>query len=114
MFLTITDAAQKRIEKAENKHPGKLSFYYESKIGCECGNTGIFTLRLSDYEDKDMDGSLNTTIGQLPIQEWSLSYLDEEMTLDYKPEKNTLVLKGQSGLINPNVIVTDEDGKLVL
>lgn len=114
MFLTITDAAHERIKKAESSNQGNLAIYYESKVGCECGNTGIFTLQLQNTPNPDMDGQIETSLGKLPIQKWSLSYLDQQMTLDYKPAKNTLELKGESGMLNPNVIITDQEGQQLL
>lgn len=114
MFLTITPDAQQRIEKAKAISNGNLAVYYEDKVGCDCGNTGIFTLQLRQEKDNDMDGTIESNVGQLPVQKWSLAYLDEELRLDYKKEKNALVLRGSSGLINDNVIITDDDGKQIL
>lgn len=114
MFLEITDAAQQRIEKAQSISQGDLAVYYESKVGCECGNTGIFTLQLRQHANSDMDGILESNLGKLPIQKWSLSYLDNELKLDYIKDKNSLVLKGETGLINNNILITDEDGKQIL
>lgn len=114
MFLEITEAAQQRIQKAQSISQGNLALFYESKVGCECGNTGIFTLQLRQSPDNDMDGTLESNLGDLPIQKWSLSYLDQELKLDYKKEQNALILKGETGLINNNVIITDENGKQIL
>lgn len=114
MFLDITEAAQERIQKAQSVSQGNLAVFYESKVGCECGNTGIFTLQIRQNTDKDMDGLLESNLGDLPIQKWSLSYLDQEMKLDYKKDKNSLILKGEAGLINNNVIITDQEGKQIL
>ena len=114
MFLTITEPAQQRIEKAQSNYSGMLSVYYESKVGCECGNTGILTLRLSPEKETFSDGVLESNIGDLPIQEWTKDFLDSSLTLDYKPKKNTLILKGESGLINANVIITNEKGEQIL
>ncbi|ALV21932.1 MULTISPECIES: iron-sulfur cluster biosynthesis family protein [Carnobacterium] len=113
MFLEITEAAQQRISKAQTLNPGKLVVYYESRIGCICGNNGIFTLKLTQQEDPELDTTLASSLGDLPIQGWSLDFLDEQLTLNYQKEKNTLVLKGASGLINPNVLITDDTGSSV-
>lgn len=114
MFLEITEAAQLRIEKAQSIEPGNLAMYYESKVGCECGNTGIFTLQLRQSTDSDMDGILESNLGKLAIQKWSLSYLDNDLKLEYKKDKNALILKGESGLINNNVLITNQDGQQIL
>lgn len=114
MFLEITDAAQQRIKKAQSISPGDLAVYYESKVGCECGNTGIFTLQLRQSADNDMDGILESNLGKLPTQKWSLSYLDNELKLDYIKDKNSLILRGGTGLINSNVLITDQDGTQIL
>lgn len=114
MFLEITAAAQQRIEKAQSISTGNLAVYYESKVGCECGNTGIFTLQLRQSTDSDMDGTIESDLGKLPTQKWSLSYLDDELKLGYNKDKNALILRGQTGLINSNVLITDQDGKQIL
>lgn len=114
MYLTITPAAQHRIDKARNISEGDLAVYYEFRVGCECGNTGIFTLQLRKTKNTDMDGTIESNLGELPIQKWSLAFLDQNLKLDYKIEKNALILRGSSGLINDNVLITDENGKQIL
>lgn len=110
MFLTITKSAQDRISLAENLTAGKLIVYYESKVGCVCGNSGIFLLKLTKKEDSEVDSFIKTTIGDLPIQGWSLEFLDEELTLDFDQAKHALILRGTSGLINSNVLILDDSG----
>lgn len=114
MYLTITPDAQQRIEQARKRAEGNLALYYESRVGCDCGNTGIFTLQLRKDNSTEMDTMIESNIGELPAQKWSLPFLDEELKLDYKKEKNALVLRGNSGLINNNVLITDEEGKQIL
>lgn len=114
MYLTITPDAEQRINQARARAEGNLALYYESRVSCECGNTGIFTLQLSKNKDTDMDTTIESSIGELPTQKWSLSFLDEELKLDFKKDKNSLVLRGSSGLINDNVLITDENGKQIL
>lgn len=114
MYLTITDEAQQRIDKAKNISTGDLAMYYEFRVGCDCGNTGVFTLQLRQSKNDELDGTLESNLGELPIQKWSLSFLDEDISLDYKKDKNALVLRGSSGLINNNVMITDENGKQIL
>jgi uncharacterized protein YqkB len=84
-------------------------FYYESRIGCTCGNNGIFLLKITQQNDPELDSTLPTSLGDLPIQGWSLSFLDEKMKLDYNQSKNALVLSSDSGLINDNVLILNDD-----
>lgn len=111
MFLTITEAAQEKIKGIQTMHSGDIAFYYESRIGCICGNTGIFTLRLVQEKDPELDTTIASSIGDLHIQDWSTSFLPEQMKLDFKKEKNALVLRSDAGLMNDNVIITDETGQ---
>ncbi len=108
MFIEITESAQQRIAAAQALKPGKLIVYYESRIGCICGNNGIFTLKITQKENPEVDATIKTTLGDLPIQGWSLDFLDEQMKLDFSEEKHALILRGTGGLINPNVMITDD------
>ncbi|MGB3161606.1 MAG: iron-sulfur cluster biosynthesis family protein [Carnobacterium sp.] len=110
MFLTITKHAQERIALAKTLASGQLVIYYESRIGCVCGNNGIFSLRITNKVSPEMDSFLKTTIGDLNIQGWSLDFLDNELKLDFDQEKHALVLRGNSGLINANVLITNDFG----
>lgn len=110
MFLTITKSAQDRISLAKKRAAGNLIVYYQSNIGCVCGNSGLFTLRLTTKENPEVDSFIKTTIGDLPIQGWSLEFLEEDLKLDFDQKKQALILKGQSGLINTNVLITNDLG----
>lgn len=111
MFLTITESAQKKIKHASSSHEGQLVFYYESRIGCTCGNNGIFLLKIIQRNDPELDSTLPTSLGDLPTQGWSLTFLDEKMKLDYKESKNALILSSDSGLINDNVLILNDDNQ---
>jgi len=109
MFLDITERAQQKVKHACSRHQGQLVLYYESRIGCTCGNNGIFLLKITQKNDPELDSTLPTSLGDLPIQGWSLSFLDEKMKLDYIQSKNALVLSSDSGLINNNVLILNDD-----
>ena len=113
MFLDITESAKERISLAIKLAPGKLIIYYESRIGCVCGNNGIFTLKITQKEDPEVDSLIKSSIGDLPIQGWSLDFLDENLKLDFDKSKHALTLKGESGLINPNVLIINDSGSSV-
>ena len=113
MFLTITEQAQQKIEQTCSQHPGQLVLYYESRIGCTCGNNGIFLLKIIQQMDSELDSILSTSLGDLPIQGWSLPFLDEQMKLDYSETKNALILRSDSGLINDNVLILNEDNRSI-
>lgn len=109
MFLDITERAQQKIEHTCSQNPGQLVLYYESRIGCTCGNNGIFLLKIIQQIDPELDSILSTSLGDLPIQGWSLPFLDEKLKLDYNEAKNALILRSNSGLINDNVLILNED-----
>jgi uncharacterized protein YqkB len=113
LFLTITKSAQDRISLAKKLADGNLIIYYQSNIGCVCGNSGLFTLRVTKKEDPEVDSLIKTTIGDLPIQGWSLNFLGEDLKLDFDQKKYALILKGESGLINTNVLITNDSGDSV-
>ncbi len=108
MFLEVTESAKERISLAKKLAPGKLIVYYESRIGCVCGNSGIFNLKLTQKEDPEVDSFIKTSIGDLPIQGWSLEFLNETVKLDFDKTKYALILRDESGLINPNVLVIND------
>lgn len=108
MFLDITELAQQKIKQTCSYHTGQLVFYYESRIGCTCGNNGIFLLKITQQNDSELDTTLASSLGNLPIQEWSLPFLDDQMKLDYNSSKHTLILRSDSGLINDNVLIIND------
>lgn len=113
MFLEITESAKERISLAKERVVGKLIIYYESRIGCVCGNNGIFLLKITEKEDPEVDSLIKTSIGDLPIQGWSLHFLDENIKLDFDENKHALILRGESGLINANVLIIADSGMSV-
>lgn len=115
MFLEVTESAKERISLAKGLSSGKLIVYYESRIGCVCGNNGIFNLKITQKEDSEVDSFIKTSIGDLPIQGWSLDFLNENLKLDFDENKYALILRDESGLINPNVlIINDSDASVFL
>lgn len=113
MFLTITESAQQKINRASSSHKGQLVFYYESRMGCTCGNNGIFLLKIIEQNDPELDSTLPTSLGDLPVQGWSLSFLDEQIKLDFNKSKNALILSSDSGLINDNVLILNDDNQSI-
>ncbi|WP_407371165.1 iron-sulfur cluster biosynthesis family protein [Carnobacterium sp.] len=108
MFLDITELAQQKIKQICSHHTGHLVFYYESRIGCTCGNNGIFLLKITQQNDSELDATLDSSLGKLPIQGWSLPFLDDQMKLDYNESKHALILRSDSGLINDNVLILND------
>lgn len=108
MFLDITELAQQKIKQTCSHHKGQLVFYYESRIGCTCGNNGIFLLKITQQNDSELDATLASSLGNLPIQGWSLPFLDDQMKLDYNSSKHALILRSDSGLINDNVLIIND------
>lgn len=113
MFLDITELAQQKIKQTCSHHTGQLVIYYESRIGCTCGNNGIFLLKITQQNDSELDATLASSLGDLPIQGWSLPFLDEKMKLDYNETKHALILRSDSGLINDNVLILNDNNQSI-
>lgn len=111
MFLDITERAKQKIELTRSHHHGQLVLYYESRIGCTCGNNGIFLLKIIQQSDPELDATLPTSLGDLPIQGWSLPFLDTQMKLDYNESKHALILRSDGGLINDNVLILNDENQ---
>lgn len=108
MHITFTEAALDRIDQLRGDTEGQLHLYYDTE-GCGCGNSGIFSIRLvTAATDEDM--TIDSNVGPVLVKRWSSHFLDQEMTLDYNPEKKSLILKSDGQYFNTNVLVTDQTG----
>ncbi|MDX1259406.1 iron-sulfur cluster biosynthesis family protein [Exiguobacterium sp. K1] len=108
MHITFTEAALGRIDQLRGDTEGQLHLYYDTE-GCGCGNSGIFSIRLVEgAADEDM--TIDSNVGPVLVKRWSSHFLDQEMTLDYNPEKKSLILKSDGQYFNTNVLVTDQTG----
>lgn len=108
MHITFTDPALDRIEHLRGTLEGHLHLYYDTE-GCGCGNSGIFSIRfVESATDEDM--TIDSNVGPVLVKRWSSHFLDQEMTLDYKEESKSLILKSDGQYFNTNVLVTDHTG----
>lgn len=114
MYLTITDAARERLDFIQEKHAGKIALSYSDVLGgFACGIRGTFSLKLVTSPKEDLDTSIDSSIGKIYTQSSHLDDLSENMKLDYKKNYNTLVLTSDSGIIDANLsVVDDNDTKL--
>ncbi|WP_407391199.1 iron-sulfur cluster biosynthesis family protein [Carnobacterium jeotgali] len=110
MFLTVTEPAIERLKAIQAQHPGKLALYYNRITGgYACGIVGTFSLKLVTSPNEELDATIDSTIGEIPVQSNRLEDLSENVVLDYKKTKNSLILKSDAGLINDDVTVLDND-----
>ncbi|AYF92200.1 iron-sulfur cluster biosynthesis family protein [Apilactobacillus bombintestini] len=112
MKLTITDAAK---EKIQNKVQGNAKFFLSLDDGVgnfsDAGSCAIDTsfdlIAVDpDLEDKDFNASMDSDLGKVYYKDYSESYLDQNLKLDVK--YNSLILSGDSGMIDGNVPVVDK------
>ncbi|MBM6614646.1 iron-sulfur cluster biosynthesis family protein [Desemzia sp. RIT804] len=114
MYLTITDSAIERLDFIQEKHEGKIALSYNDVPGgYACGIRGTFSLKLVTSPKEELDTPINSSIGDIYTQSAHLDDLNENMKLDYKKNYNTLVLTSDSGIIDANLsVVDDNDTKL--
>lgn len=115
MFLTVTEPAIERLKTIQAQYPGQLALYYNRITGgFACGIVGTFSLKLLTSPSEELNATIDSTIGEIPIQSERMDDLSENVVLDYKKSKNSLILKSNAGLINDDVTVLDNDNnKLV-
>lgn len=114
MYLTVTDSAKERLTYIQEKNSGSLALFYgDVPGGFACGIRGVFSLKLVTSDDNTLDTTINSNIGEFHTQSEHLDDLSENLKLDYKKESNTLILKSDNGIINPNIgVVDNENNKL--
>lgn len=110
MYLTVTDSARERLEFIQEKHDGKIALSYNDVTGgYACGIRGSYSLKLVTLDNKELDTPIDSSIGTVYTQSSHLDDLNENMKLDYKKDKNTLILTSDAGIINPNIAVVDDN-----
>lgn len=110
MYLTVTDSAKERLAYIQEKNDGNLALSYNDVTGgYACGIRGAFSLKLVTSKNEDLDTSMDSNIGDILTQSSHLDDLNENLKLDYKKDYNTLILKGDNGIINANLSVMDND-----
>ena len=110
MYLTITDSAKERLEFIQEKHDGKIALSYNDVTGgYACGIRGAFSLKLVTSDNKELDTPIDSSMGTIYTQSSHVDDLNENMKLDYKKDKNTLILTSDAGIINPNIAVVDDN-----
>lgn len=109
MFLTVTEPAIERLKTIQAQYPGKLALYYNRITGgYACGIVGTFSLKLFTSPNEELNATIDSTIGEIPVQSNRLEDLSENVVLDYKKSKNSLILKSDAGLINDDVAILDD------
>ncbi|KDN56987.1 MAG: hypothetical protein LPJ96_09675 [Exiguobacterium sp.] len=108
MNVQITDSAKARIDALKGERDGQMHLFYETE-GCGCGNSGIFEIRYVT-ETTSEDVEIDSNVGPILIKNWTKIFLDEDMIIDYRDDKRTLVLKSNGQVFNSNLLVTDGTG----
>lgn len=103
MYIEFTPAALERYDQLKGDKKGMLHLFYETE-GCGCGNSGIFSLRLVDEVTAE-DKVIQSNIGDVLIKDWTMNFLEPNLIIDYQADKHALVLKGNSGYYNTNLLV---------
>ncbi|MBL1228888.1 iron-sulfur cluster biosynthesis family protein [Enterococcus sp. BWB1-3] len=111
MFLKMTDEAQ---AKLQYRGDGEILLDMNDGVG-EYSKVGICSLDTSfrfliidkDQSKKDYDTVIDSTIGEIPVKEYSKRYLDEEMTLELDKRLQVLKLNSSSGLLDGHVEIMD-------
>lgn len=102
MYIQFTPQAIERYHELRGNKEGMLHLFYETE-GCGCGNSGIFSLHLVSEMTAE-DKVIQSNVGDLLIKDWTMHFLEASLVIDYLPEKNALVLKGDSGYYNTNLL----------
>lgn len=108
MNVHITPSAITRIESLKGNREGQMHLFYETE-GCGCGNSGIFEIRFVT-ETTPEDVEIESNVGPILIKNWTKIFLDEEMMIDYREDRRSLVLKSNGQVFNSNLLVTDGTG----
>ena len=96
MKLTFTEAARNFLEAKDSL--AQVSLYYDAGTQvCACAYSGVFILRAND-DPIEYDGSLESNLGPIKVQEYALIYLDQENVIDFKA--NSFILKSERGYLN--------------
>jgi uncharacterized protein YqkB len=113
MFLNISDQAQvKLLPYIEQKAVIILDLDdgvgKYSKMGVCSLDTSFRILILDQLQDRsDFNLTLDSSIGEVYVKDYSQRYLDEEMILDVDERLQVLTLKSPSGVLDNNVPIVD-------
>lgn len=113
MQFHITKAASKQLHKLrEDERAGYLKLVFDAE-GCGCSLEGVPALWLiQNLEPKDVIAELTKESESSP---WPLVYeqrhevfFEEQLTLDYKPQHNSFVLKSNNQIYSNRMIIADQ------
>lgn len=113
MFLKISDEAQVKLLPFLESDAVVILDLDDgvgkySKMGVCSLDTSFRLLILNRLQDRsDFDLTLDSTIGEIFIKDYSKRYLDEAMMLEIDPRLQTFKLKIPSGVLDGNVPLID-------
>ncbi len=97
MKLFITAEAEKQIKKKMNTDYSIVTLKYETE-GCGCAVSGIPTLELTNKENfiEEDYSKIPTNTMDVYIEKTKLVFFDDEMKINFLPEKQTFQLSSPS------------------
>lgn len=112
MFLKMTDDAQAKLQEYRGAAEILLDLNdgagEYSKVGsCSLDTSFRFLIIDKDQSKKDYDTVIDSTIGGIPVKEYSKRYLDEDMILELDKRLQVLKLNSSSGLLDGHVEIMD-------
>lgn len=101
MKIFITSEAEKQIKQKIKANHSIVTLKYETE-GCGCAVSGIPTLELISQQHVNEDDYVKVTTNTLDlyIEKTKIVFFDDEMKIDYLPEKQTFRLSSPSEILN--------------
>lgn len=106
MQMTITEAAEKKLNERIAGKPGYLKLVYDIE-GCGCAVSGVPTLWLVDVVGAD-DIELKTATRSIYMEKEKQIFFDETMSLDFHVNSNCFQLKSPGQYLNARMSLVDK------
>ena len=103
LYLEIKESGQKSIFESGKNQVINLFYTYESLNSCSCSDAGLFMIELSEQPIADYSIQLDSNHPEVYTNKFSLTFMEEEMQLIRDEKTNRLILRGNSGILSPNV-----------
>ncbi|PEB50244.1 heme biosynthesis protein HemY [Bacillus pseudomycoides] len=101
MYVTVTDAAYKRIMDTIPSEANYIKLFYDNE-GCGCVMSGIIDLvAVSEKDDRDVDIESNKL--QFIADRTKLVFMDDKLIVDLHESGGHFQLKSPSQFYNPNM-----------
>ncbi|UII54734.1 iron-sulfur cluster biosynthesis family protein [Cytobacillus spongiae] len=101
MEIRITEAAYEKLQEKIAAEKGYLKLKYDTE-GCGCVVSGVTALWfVNELEEDDME--VKTDQMSIYIEKSKQVFLDESMTIDFRPQSNCFQLKSPNQYLNPRM-----------